>query len=129
MIPDILPLIKSNSDLVDWLEDSEDNDIIRFYPFNAAIKQTDLGTPYCVWQVVSGSPLNSLTCPPGMDNVNIQIDCYAYNAEDCLEVMGLVREALEEDSIITHFLGTDSDPDTHHYRCILRTSWWIERNV
>lgn len=96
---------------------------LRIWGFNSARTTPDI--PYVVWQVVGGSPFNTLSCPPNADQLLTEVSIYANTVADCLSVADTIRQAIEASNThIESFTGTVKDPDTNlfliRFECLFR---------
>lgn len=110
MIPPIVDLAKENPALVALLGANP----FRFYAFG------DAGDgpvyPYVTYQVVSGLPDNYLAGRPDSDSWVLQVDCWAKSESEVVSIAAGIRDAVELDSYITNWGGSNRDPVTRNYR-------------
>src|SRR5690554_4990285 len=109
MTPDIWPLIANDSACKALL-----GTVPRFEPFGLADDNTP--KPYAVWQVVGGSPFNTLDCVPDADTFNVQIDVYATTATNARATAEAIRDAIQKNAYITSWRGEMREPSTKLYR-------------
>lgn len=121
MIPPIFPTVSASASVTSLIG----ADPVRFYPAGQA-PQGEL-RPYCVWQVISGLPENYLGTRTDIDEINIQIDCYAETYSVVNEVATAVREAIETQSYITSLRGGERERETGLYRYSFDVAWFVER--
>lgn len=88
----------------------------RFYPFAEAPERPT--TPYAVWQLIGGEPLNRLTCGAIADHLTVQIDAFAARAQDARDSANAIREALEKDNrcTVTRWAIEERERETGLYR-------------
>lgn len=86
----------------------------RAYPFGEAPQGVAL--PYCVWQLIAGTPANQLSGRPTMDALRYQFDVYADTAAQARSVGNAVAYALELDGHQVSHNPEDRDPETRSYR-------------
>jgi hypothetical protein len=99
----------------------------RVFP---AVAAQDAKGPFVVWQAISNTPFNSLSCIPDSDSERIQIDCYdsdpvairdlAIAVRDCLQVTGTVIDGPRPAGI---------DPDTRLFRWTMDTQYFNKRGA
>lgn len=83
--------------------------------------------PYIVWQIVVGLPLNTLSDRPLMDDVRVQIDCYAADRPKAKAIADAVRTALE---LSGHEISTNTDAREFSTQLHLISSdyeFWVTR--
>lgn len=83
--------------------------------------------PYLTWSLVFGNPENTLSEPPQIDSLQLQVDCW--HSKDALveELAKAVRDALEPYAHMTGIPVDGQDPDTQLYRMSLQFDWWLSR--
>lgn len=82
--------------------------------------------PYVVWQVITTSPENTLSCAPDSDDIRIQVDCYATNETVVRNLAIAVRDALEEPAYML-MAWNDYESDTKLYRWSMDFGWIVSR--
>lgn len=99
----------------------------RCYQFGEAPQACK--TPFVVWQLVNGEPINALNELPTMDFLEIQVDVYGPEHEPAVarECAAFVRDALEPHGHIVHWIGESRDPDTREYRVAFEMDWFLDR--
>lgn len=98
----------------------------RIFPFGLAPEQ--VVKPYAVWQVITGTPDNTLDdCGPHTDRANIQIDVYADTAAVAESVTVALRDAIEPVAYVTRWGGQTRDPETLNYRITFGVDWIVYR--
>ena len=97
----------------------------RIYPFGEAPQ--NVVKPYVVYQWVGGLPLNTLNCRPDADSADLQVDVYAATAASSTEVAKAIRYAVETQSYITSYRGTDREDATKLYRTSFDLTWLVDR--
>jgi hypothetical protein len=101
----------------------------RFWSFGAA-PRTEAGVapkPYAVWQLVYGSPENTLSCVPASDRFGVQVDAYARTAVQARAIARALRDALETSAYVVAYNGEDYEPDTELYRYGFTTEFMTDR--
>lgn len=98
----------------------------RIYPFSSAPQ--NVAKPYAVYQWIGGSPYNMLNCRPDADQASLQVDVYAATAAGSVEVAKAIRYAIELDSYLTGYRGTDREEATKLYRTSFDVDWIVKRN-
>lgn len=104
----------------------------RLWPFAIAPQKgkPGYGVPYAVHQLVSGVPVNSMSCVPDMDNFSIQFDVYAANATDARSAAAALRDAYEAShNPVTSWNGEDWEQVTGLYRVSFNVEFWPEREA
>lgn len=92
------------------------SDPLRFTPFGLAEQGSE--RPYCVHQILAGTPYNQLGGLPPADHFSVQIDAYADRAIAAEQAATAVLTALERDSrcTVTDWGMQHYEPDTRLYR-------------
>ena len=121
MIPPIFPTVAASASVTALIGTNP----VRFYPAGEAPQ--DVATPYCVWQVISGLPENYLGSRADVDEINIQIDCYADTYTQVIKVASATRVAIENKAYITSIRGGEREPETDLYRYSFDVAWFVER--
>lgn len=107
----------------------------RLFLFGHAQQST--ARPYAVWQLVYGSPDNSLSCVPTEDNYGVQFDCYAGKvggsssdgASLARDVAAALRDAYEETyNHVVSWNGEFWEQVTGLYRVSFTVEFWTERS-
>lgn len=102
----------------------------RFWPFGEAPgpNESGYGVPYAVHQLVYGTPSNTLSCVPSVDNFGIQIDVYAKGVTDARNVAAALRDAFEEShNHVVGWNGESWEPATGLYRVSFTVEFWTPR--
>jgi hypothetical protein len=94
---------------------------IRLYPFGEA-PQHDPHV-YAVWQIVYGSPENSLSCAPELDYYGVQVDVYGATADDARAAAAALVNAIESSAYVISWNGETRDPATRAYRISFTSDW------
>lgn len=102
----------------------------RLWPF-AIVPQPGkpgYGVPYATHQLIYGSPVNALSCMPGMDNFGIQFDVFAANATDARNAAEALRDAYElSQNPVVAWNGEDWEAATGLYRVSFTVEFWPSR--
>jgi hypothetical protein len=98
---------------------------IRLYPFGEA-PQADPHV-YAVWQTVYGTPENSLSCPPDLDQYGVQVDVYGRTADDVRAGAEALRDAIETAAYVVSWNGESRDPTTRAFRVSFTSDWHSPR--
>lgn len=99
---------------------------VRFWPFGKAPQNE--ARPYAVYQIVYGTPDNSLACQPSIDNWGVQIDAYAKTVTDARNVAAALRDAFELTyNYVTAWNGEDWEVSTGLFRVSMTIEFWTER--
>lgn len=97
----------------------------RIYPFGSSPQ--DGVKPYAVYQWVGGTPFNMLNCRPDADRASLQIDVYGLTQKSSTECAVAIRYAVELQSYITSYRGTERDDATKLYRTSFDLDWLVNR--
>lgn len=97
----------------------------RIYPFDEAPQNAV--KPYAVYQWLSGSPFNMLNCRPDADRAEIQVDVYGLTQKSSTDCAEAIRYAIELNSYIGSYRGTEREPDTKLYRTGFDVTWLVKR--
>lgn len=98
---------------------------LRVYEFGQA--PADPVVPYVTWQEITGTPDNTLGCPPGYDMKSIQVDIYGKTAVSARAVKDAIVPPIESKMYITSWDGEGRDPPTTYYRITFSVDWFIKR--
>lgn len=127
MFPQIFPIIKDSSAVTAIIGSSP----VRFYRHGSAPQ--NVVAPYVTWNVVTGTPENSLDATPRADNYSVQVDCWSDNTgtgSAGVETLAeAVRDALEPFGHMTAVSVDDRDPETMRYRIGLTFTFWRVRTT
>lgn len=121
MIPPIYDICKASSDVTTLLGDNP----LRLYSFGLAEKGVE--RPYATWQTISGSPENYLGNLPDADSWVVQVDIWALNANQTLDIARAMRDALEADAYITGWGNQTFEPATMLYRYNFTVDFIVNR--
>lgn len=122
MTPQVFPLLSASPAVRAALGTAP----TRLYPWGLA--PDAVKDPYCVWQVISGTPNNFLGCRPNMDYFAVQFDVYGVDETSVLAAAKAIRDALEPRQQISSWGGADRDPATRRYRFNFSVNWWQARS-
>jgi hypothetical protein len=98
----------------------------RIYPFGGAPQS--VVKPYAVYQWIDGNPFNTLNDRPKADRAVLQVDVYGSTAVSSTNAAEAIRYAVELDSHITSYRGTDREPETLLYRTSFDLNWLVNRS-
>lgn len=106
--------------------DSDVADIVstRIFPLRMPQKKP---LPAVVYQQIGLDPVNSLAGDSGLDQVRMQLSCWARTYEQAVDLAQVVRNAITTDAnlkALTDLVLDDADDDTLAYRIILRFTMW-----
>lgn len=87
----------------------------------------DAPAPYITWFLVTGTPENNLSDPPGIDRCTIQVDCWSLSDSDIEALATAVRNAIEPVAHMTSIPVDSQETDTKLYRISLQFDWWMSR--
>ncbi len=99
--------------------------ILRVFSFGNAPQNVEL--PYVVWQTISGTPNNYVTCTPVIEEHLIQVDCYAATQSEVQQVQAAMESAIEKEAKIMSYRGESIEPETKLWRSSFDISWYIKR--
>ena len=98
---------------------------IRVYPHADAPQ--DVTAPYVTWFMAGGAPVNTLSEPPLVDQMTVQIDCWHATSAGVVALASAVREAVEPHAHIIGYPINAKDTETQLYRLGLQLDWWMSR--
>jgi hypothetical protein len=110
-----------------WLNVAPVNAIAgdRLYPFGDAGDSPTY--PYVTWFFPSSAAQNYLSEAPTMDNDLAQIDCWASNGQDALDLADAVQAEMDKHGHQRVKIIHRRDPETKSYRVQLDYSIWSHR--
>ena len=97
----------------------------RIYPHADA--PLDVTAPYVTWFVAGGAPVNTLSEPPLVDQMTVQIDCWHNTSAGVIALAESVRDAIEPHAHVTGYPINARDAETQLYRFGLQLDWWLSR--
>jgi hypothetical protein len=103
------------------------HDPLRLYPFGLAPQGVQ--KPYAVFQTISGSPENYLSCRPDEDNFVVQIDVYGVSVASVRAATRVLTQALETIAYITRWGNESVEPETQHYRFDFDVEFIVQREA
>lgn len=89
---------------------------MRFFPFGSAPQGSGQTNVYAVWQSVSGTPANTLCCPPDSDSWLVQVDVYGKDVETVRKAATALIECLENQCWVQTIRGETRDFETKNFR-------------
>lgn len=99
---------------------------VRVWPFGMAPQNET--RPYAVHQLIYGSPENSMSCAPDIDNTGIQLDAFAKTASEAREVANALRDAFEAaHNQVVAWNGETKDVPTGLFRVSMTVEFWTNR--
>ena len=119
----IFAACNENTGVTSLLKGSDN--ILRVFMFGEAPQNVQY--PYAVWQLVSGSPENYLSCRPDIETHLIQVDVYAKTSSDARSVANAIEYAIEDKCYIIGYNGESVDPETKNFRSSFTVEWMINR--
>ncbi len=122
MYPDIFDLVADSVTATDLIGTSP----VRFWPAGHVRQNEE--RPYAVHQLVYGTPENTLSCVPDVDNLAIQVDAYAKTVSDSRAVGAAVRDAIEPAAHMVAHNGETWEPETGLYRVSMTFEFWTYRS-
>lgn len=97
----------------------------RIYPFGGAPQ--NVVQPYAVYQWIGGAPFNTLNCRPDADRAELQVDVYALKQSASTACAKAIRYAVELDSHVSSYRGTEREEETQLYRTSFDVTWLVNR--
>lgn len=122
MFPPIFEIVAGDTSVLDVLGDGP---TVRVYPFGDALQNEK--KPYAVWQIIYGSPENSLADIPDTDTYGIQMDVYALTQASARDAAMALRNAIEPVAYVVAWDGESRDPETKNYRVSFTVDWIVYR--
>lgn len=101
------------------------DNILRVYEFGDAPQ--NVIKPYLVWQLISGSPFQNLSCRPRAEEHYIQVDVYSHNQQEVKEIQQLIEYELETHAEITSYRGDSFEEKTKLWRSSFDLKWFLKR--
>lgn len=86
---------------------------VRFFPFGMAPQ--GVKTPYSTYQLVSGSPFNTLVTP-NSDRHSYQVDVFSKTQSECIVAANAMRDVLQLHGYVTGYNISALEPDTRLWR-------------
>jgi hypothetical protein len=84
-------------------------------------------SPYVTWQLVTGTPENTLSETPSMDRNTLQIDCWSLGDAQVETLAQAVRDAIEPVAHMTGVILDARETDTRLFRISLQFDWFLSR--
>ena len=122
MYPPVFDVCSGDTGVLDVLGDGPR---VRLYPFGDAPQ--DEKKPYAVWQIVYGSPENSLNDIPDVDSYGIQVDVYGLTQASSRDAAMALRNAMEPVAYVVGWNAELRDPTTKNYRVSFTVDWIVNR--
>ena len=120
MFPPVFAIAAADGSVTALLGSGGTGDPVRLWAFGEAPRDEQGnpagGTPYAVWQIVTGTPENYLDRTPDSDTFGVQIDSYAESMSQAREVAQALRDCLEPEGHITSWNGEWKDFPTNLFR-------------
>lgn len=112
-----------------WLSTSDVEAIVGSPPrvYRHGEAPQGVARPYVTWQLVSGSPDNTLSELPLVDRIVVQVDCWHPDDAGVEALATAVRDALELHGHMTAVLLDQREPDTKLYRIAMQFDVWLSR--
>lgn len=117
MNPSVFEVLSADSQILANFGDTP----VRIWPFGSAPETP--ATPYAVWQIVAGEPLNLLTNPPTLDRFLIQFDLFAEGPLALHEAGKAIRDAVERVAVIVSWREQIRETETRLYRLSFDAEW------
>lgn len=128
MYPDVFTIAKQSASVLSVLGAP----LPRLWPFKKAPQPGNpgYGVPYSTHQLAYGTPLNTLSCPPDMDDLSVQFDVYGKDATQVREVVEALRDAYEQSfNPVLSWDGEDWDQPTGLYRSTFTVQFMTGREA
>jgi hypothetical protein len=120
MFPPAFSIAASDNSVKALLGPGTAGNPVRFWAFGEAPRDAQGnpagGTPYAVWQIITGSAENYIDKIPDIDSHSIQIDCYSNSFSNSRDVAKALRDAMEPHAYVTAWNGEFRDQPTGLYR-------------
>ena len=97
----------------------------RVYPHADAPQ--DVTAPYVTWFLAGGAPEITLSEPPPVDRMTVQIDCWHNTSAGVIALAESVRAAIEPHAHVTGYPINARDAETKLYRFGLQLDWLLPR--
>lgn len=97
----------------------------RIYAHGDAPPDTE--RPYITWQVIVGTPENSLADAPDIDRWVLQINCWHPQEADVETLAKAVRDVVQQHGYVTDMPGNRRDTETKLYWIAIRMDWLLHR--
>ena len=126
MRPPVYSTLAADTDTATLLTDADGR--LRVFGFGEAPQE--FARPYVVWQIVYGSPDNSLSCVPNTDLFGVQFDIYGPSADAVRTVAAAVRGAVEPVAYLTRYNGETKESgggNSRVYRYSFDVDWRVIR--
>ena len=120
-LPPIFTTLSNDSNVTQYIGTNP----TRCYLFGTAPQNTD--EPYVVWHLPSSVPENHLDKLPVVDFDRVQLDVFAVNPLDCLNLCEAIRDALEPLGHMVLKLDMGKDEPANLHRWILQFNFWTAR--
>ena len=90
---------------------------------------TGTSAPYVTWQLIVGTPIQTLSELPSVDRATVQVDCWHLD-DEVIEVLAkAVRDAIEPLACLTSMPIDGQEPDTKLFRFGLQFDWFVGRSA
>lgn len=120
--PDIFPIVANDPACTQLLGVNP----TRLWPFGQAPQ--DETRPYATHQMVIGIPMNMVSCPPSMDEVTLQVDCFAKTATASRTLSRTIAAALTKHRVVVTSWDIDEiDQPTGLYRVAFSADFIMSR--
>lgn len=87
----------------------------------------DTTKPYVTWFMVTDTPENNLSDPPGIDRQPVQVDCWHQTDAGIEALARAVRDAIEPHAHMTAIVANEREKDTRLYRIGMQFDWFVAR--
>lgn len=120
-LPPIFTLLKASSAVTQIIGTNP----TRCFLFGTAPQNTP--EPYVTWHLPSSTPQNQLDRLPVVDFDRVQLDVFAVNPLDCLNLCAAIRDALEPHGHMVLKLDMGKEEPENLHRWILQFNFWTAR--
>lgn len=97
----------------------------RIYPHGEAPQ--DVTRPYITWQMINGTPENSLSDLPDIDRCTLQINCWHPTSTGVVQLATAARAAVESHGHVTGIPVNQREPETRLYWIAIQMDWLLHR--
>ena len=120
-LPPVFTTLKNDTNVTQYIGTNP----TRCYLFGTAPQGA--AEPYVVWHLPSSVPENHLDRLPVVDFDRVQLDVYAVDPLDCLNLCAAIRDALEPLGHMVLKLDMGKEEPENLHRWILQFNFWTAR--
>lgn len=118
MLPPLYPALANDAAVAVIVGD-------RIYPHGEAPQ--DVTRPYVTWQMIAGTPENSLADSPDIDRCTLQINCWHPSGAGVVSLATAVRAVAEQHGVVTGIPVNEREPETRLYWIAIQIDWLLPR--